>query len=357
MVWAASAVCVSADVVELSNGSRLVGEIVDIHEGTLRLETDFAGTLELELADVSSFATDEEEAIRFEDGDVVIGIVSSPESGRIVVETERGFIAGETSEVVAAWDPDAIDPEVAEREEALRSQIRKWSYEAAASLTGSMGNSEKGDYSASVQATLEGPEDRLRFYASYDYSQAEDPETGVRSTSADEVIGGINYTSFFSERFGWYVREEIERDRFENIRFRSTTAAGMTFRQFNREDHSLEYFAGLSLRHESYGFDLDGDGIEDRTGSASFPGLDLGLTHYWRFASWGEMNNSITYNPAFEDLAEYRIDHLSSVDIPLGSSDFWKLRVSLSNQYNSRPAAGSEKLDTTYALGLLLNWK
>lgn len=348
---------VEADTVQTRDGSRLVGEIIGIYEGTLTLETSFAGTLELEMDEIEFFESDGEESVRFTGGEVAVGVVRSPGPGQIEVESDRGVITGELDEVAAVWAPGEIDPQVAAGEADLRSQIRRWSYEAAVSLTGKRGNTVKGDYAASLRATLEGPRDRLEFYASYQYASAEDPATRIDSTTADELIGGVNYTSFFTEEFGWYVREEIERDKFENIEFRSTTAAGGTYRPLNRRDHSLEFFAGLSLRHESYGYDLDGDGIEDRTGSQSLPGLDFGLKHYWRFASWGELNNSITYNPAFEDFAEYRIDHLSTVDIPLGSSDFWKLRASLSNQYNSEPAAGAEELDTTYALSLLLNWK
>lgn len=48
--------------------------------------------------------------------------------------------------------------------------------------------------------------------------------------------------------------------------------------------------------------------------------------------------------------------HDSGFEIPL-SAGFWKLRLGLNNQYNSRPQPGREELDTTYYTRLVLNWK
>jgi hypothetical protein len=338
-----------ADVVEITDGSRLNGEIVKIHEGKLVLKTSYAGTLEIAMSDVVAFSRDEPASVRFADGSVAVGPVRAAGAGRVTVASSGGSVSGATSEVVAAWAPGETDPAIA----AVESQLRKWRYEAAVALTGKIGNTDKSDYAATFRAVLEGPRDRLTFYSGYNFAQAGDP--GV--TTAEEMIGGVNYTNFFAEHYGWYVRQELERDKFENLKFRSTTAAGFTYRPINEALQKLEFFGGLSLRYEGYGFDLNDDGVEDKTGSESFPGLDFGLKHYWRFADWGEMNNALTYNPSFDDFGNYRLDHLSTVDIPLGSSDFWKLRLSLQNQYNSDVPAGAENLDTTYALSLLLNWR
>lgn len=349
-----------ADMVEIKDGSRLNGEILKIHEGKLSLETSFAGTLEIPLAQVVSFSSEDAESVRFGDGSVAVGPVRGAGAGQITVASSGGSVTGATADVVAAWAPGERDPAVAAREAELEGQLRKWSYEAAVSLTGKLGNTEKSDYAAALKATLEGPNDRLVFYAGYNFAQSGDPS----ETTAEEIIGGVNYTNFFSDHFGWYVREELERDKFENIDFRSTTAAGLTYRVINEKTHKLELTGGLSLRYEGYDAPiLDSDmGTPDPSddtylSNQSFPGLDFGVKHYWKFAAWGEMNNSITYNPAFEDFGDYRIDHLSTVDIPLGTSDFWKLRFSLQNQYNSKVQPGAEQMDTTYAASLLLNWK
>lgn len=339
----------TADVVETQDGSRLNGEIIRIHEGTLVLETSFAGELKIGLDEVVSFSSEDPENVRFADGTVAVGPVQGDGLGQITITGPSGTVSGSTDKVIAAWAPGDRDPIVLAREAELEGQLRQWSYEAAVALTGRYGNTEKNDYAASAKATLEGPNDRLQFYVGWLYADTD----GVRST--DEIVGGVSYTNFFSEKFGWYVREELERDQFENIDFRSTTAAGLNYRAINKKTQKLELTAGLSLRYEGYTDPALSGGLTDE----SFPGLDFGVKHYWKFADWGEMNNSITYNPTFADFGDYRLDHLSTVDIPLGTVDYWKVRFSLQNQYNSGidEATGAEKLDTTYAISLLLNWK
>jgi putative salt-induced outer membrane protein YdiY len=340
----AAATTLNADIVETTDGSRLVGEITQVSGGVLVLETAYAGSIEIPVEQVVTFSSEDAETVRLSNGNVAVGSVSGSSDGTISVSTAGGTVTAATSEVAAAWQPGDRDPDVIANEAALEGQLRKWSYEAAVGISGKSGNTSKSDFNGSAAATLEGPSDRLNMYVQYQYAKAE----GV--ATSDEIVGGMSYTSFFSDHFGWYVREELERDRFENISFRSTSAAGLNYRAIKTNTRRLEFTAGLSLRYEGY---YTGDPSSD-----SFPGLDFGVKHYWKITDWLEMNNIVTYNPAFDDiLGDYRVDHKSTLDLPLGTADYWKLRVSLENQYSSNPTVGLDKLDTTYGLSLLLNWK
>lgn len=336
----------SADMVELNDGSVLKGEIIKVFEGKLAIETSFAGVLEFKLSEVKSFSSEDTETVRLKSGDVLVGPVRETETGKIAVETSGGTVETSAKDVEAVWAPGDADPEVVARRKELEDSIRKWSVQTAVSLTGKSGNTDKSSYAISADAKLEGPNDRLDLYVDYNYGE----ENGTRS--ADEAILGMAYTSFFSKKYGWYFREELEYDTFENIDFRSTTGAGISYRVFKRPTHSLETRAGLSYRYDSYG---DNGAIPAYT--EDFPGLDFGLKHYWKFAEWGEVTNSLTYTPSIDDFGDYLVDHSSAMDIPLAASNFWKFRLSLSNQYNSAPAAGRDELDTTYALSLLMNWR
>ena len=51
------------------------------------------------------------------------------------------------------------------------------------------------------------------------------------------------------------------------------------------------------------------------------------MKFYWKINDWIEWNTSLGINPAFEDMSDYRIDHTSTIDVPLGKSDLWKLRL------------------------------
>jgi hypothetical protein len=61
----------------------------------------------------------------------------------------------------------------------------------------------------------------------------------VETKTADELKGGADYSSFFSERSGWFVRQELERDNVEDVDLRSTTDAGFTYRLIKTERQQL----------------------------------------------------------------------------------------------------------------------
>jgi len=337
-----SATFTHADTVTTVDGSRLQGEIVKIDAGALHLETSFAGTLEIAMSNVASFASDDPETLRLDTGEVVTGPINATSDGQLRVATRGGPVTMSPAQVEAAWTPGETDPAVLVREAEMASQVRKWSYNAAFALNGRSGNTESTDLAASFDATLEGPHDRLNFYLSAAYGEEDDG-----NISANEFIGGASYTNFFADNLGWYGRTELEYDEIEEIDFRSTSGLGLSYKFIDEEKMKLEGRAGFSYRFEEY----------TPGGSESFPGLDFGLDYFWQFAEWGQLNTKLSYTPSIDDFGDYRFRHTSNVDVPLALSDAWKLRLSLDNQYTSNPTPGRDKLDTTYAVSLLLSWK
>ncbi|NDV63536.1 DUF481 domain-containing protein [Puniceicoccales bacterium CK1056] len=335
------AVASDGATLRLNDGSRIEGELEKIHEGTFYFRTSFAGVIEVPLEQVSGLDSADAVSVRTSSGEVFQGPVRT-EGGELEVTSAAGTVRTGLDTVVSGWEAGGRDPIVATREAELAGQLRKWTYMAGVDLSGKDGNSENFASAIVAEAKLEGPSDRLTIYGSYKYKESD----GIRSE--DEQKGGINYTNFFSEKWGWYVREELERDTFEGIEFRTTTAAGLTHRFIKEERLTLEGNAGLIYRYESYQ-----DTGAESDGSA---GLDLGLNLMWQFADWGKLVSSLEYTPSFDDFGRYLLDHESGIDIPLGTSDKWTMRFGVSNQYNSEPSGGREELDTSYFARLILLW-
>jgi hypothetical protein len=158
----------------------------------------------------------------------------------------------------------------------------------------------------------------------------------------------MRYTSYFNDPWGWYVRQELENDSIENIQLRSVSAVGLSYRFFDLEHKKLSANAGLSYRSETY---------KDNSPAAQNMGLDLGIQHVYRFKNRFEIHNDLTYIPSIEDFASYLITQESYLDFPLGDSKVWKIRLGLSNDYNSMSEGGRKKLDTTYFSSLVAGWK
>ena len=89
--------------------------------------------------------------------------------------------------------------------------------------------------------------------------------------------------------------------------------------------------------------------------SVNSAGLDFGLEHKLELDN-SRLVNRLTFVPTFEDFGVYRLTHESFYEMPLLNTQ-WKLRLGVSNDYNSEPGKNIDKLDTTYFTRLVLSWK
>lgn len=325
-----------ADLVVIRDGSRLTGTITKIYDGTLTLATSYAGTIEISMAEIARFETDDPRFLRLETGSIIRGTASSEEeSEEIAIEGDAGTLTVPPTEVDELWGVDEPDP-------AIERQDRDWSYMAGLNVSGKSGNSEELSVGIVAQAVLEGPDDRLRLYTSIDRDESEGELT------SEEYIGGVEFTSYVVGDFGWYTRLELERDEFEDIDLRSTAAAGLSYRFLNRNTHKLEGRAGAAYRYESYSTDADAE---------DFPGLDFALIHFVEINEFVDINTTLRYLPSVEDLGSYRVEQDSNATMPIGDGEYWLLQLGLRNEYNADPLPGNEELDTTWYTRLILSWE
>jgi len=327
------------DKVETNDGSVLTGTIKSITDTTIVLVTSYAGELELKRDEVKGFTTEEPVFVRLKSGTTLAGQVSR-EGDDLLIKGNDASVTVAPTEIAESWSASDVDPQQVRADAELEALKRKWSYEAAVDIAGKKGNSDEFGARVALAAILESNNDALKFYGSLDKASTDGEDT------SDEVILGTEYKNFFSEHWGWYTRGELEQDDFEDIDLRTTIGAGLSYRAFKLDDHALELRSGLGYRHESF---TDGT-------TESSPTLDFGLEHYWKFISWGEMTNKLTYTPAIDDFGDYLVRHDSGINIPLGLSESWNIRFGLQNDYKSRPAEGRDELDTSYYSRLQLKW-
>lgn len=321
-----------ADRVELANGSVIVGKIVSAEKGKFKVETDFAGTIEVDEGRIKTFVTDEPVNVSLDSGNTIQGRVESTAAGVSIV-APQGAMAAEPKEVASIWRVGDDSP----AERALKAQ--RWKYEASLAITGRTGGAEKFAGVLGFKATRETPQDKLVFDLQAEKAEDEGVET------ADRQFAGVDYSSFFSDKNIWYAKTSIEKDAIKAIDLRSTTAFGVGRKLIKRDIQDLEVRAGLSYLYESYANGTDFDS----------PGLDFALIHTYRFAN-GLLSNKLTYTPTFEDIANYRLHHESTYEMPLTPA-LWKLKIGITNDYTSTPQPGIDRLDTLYFSSLILNWQ
>jgi hypothetical protein len=272
--------------------------------------------------------------VRFANGTRIEGKVSGSGDGRVKVGNGEGEFSSEISKVAASWVAGGKDPAIAALE-------RGWAYEAAVDVFGKNGNKSQLGTSASLRATLKGAADNLQFYTAYD-RQVTDGQK-----SADQFKAGVDYTSNFSGKYSWYMRDEGGFDRVKDIELYNVAAFGMGYDLIKASKQLLTGRAGLSFRYEGY--------KNPRSTDVKSAGLDFGFAHRLEMNST-LLVNRVTFVPTFEDLGNFRAMHESFLELPLANPS-WKLRLGVANDYNSEPGRGVEKMDTAYFTRFVLNWR
>jgi hypothetical protein len=324
----------NADVIETSNGARIVGKILLIHGGVITLSTDYAGDINIKQSLVTSIVTDHPVAIRVASGLRVVGILSAPSAGNLRVTGPTGTYDTPLDKVAVSWAAGREDPDVI-------AARRKWSYEAGVDVTGSKGTHTQLGTSYDFRAKLTGPNDVFQYYTAYTRQETDS------QVSADQFKAGVDYADNFTELTSWYVRDEGGFDRVNLIDFSDIAAGGLGYDFIKAKEETFTGRVGLSYRFDEYAPQAD-------TSNLSSVGGDFGLEYSKKFSK-ALLTDSISFDPAFQNLNNYIITHDFTFDIPLLNPN-WKLSFGVANNYNSKPVSGVSKLETLYFTRLVLTW-
>ncbi len=322
-----------ADSVETASGARIVGKIKAIHAGLITIETDYAGELNVKQVLVTKITTDHPVSVRFADGSGVVGTIASPAPDRLSITGAGRSTESPVGNLSATWPAGEEDPDVA----ALR---RKWSYEAAADITGRSGTDSQLGTSYSFRAKLVGPLDTFQYYTAYNRQETDG------TISADQFKAGVDYSDNFSAATSWYARDEAGFDHVNNVSLYDVAAGGLGYDFIKEKNQVFTARAGLSYRYDEYS--------TPDTAALSSAGADFELQYLLKSKKW-QLSDRIAFVPAFQDLGNYIITHEFAFDVPITKS-LWKLSMGVSNNYDSRPVGGVDKLDTLYFTRLVLSW-
>ena len=328
----------AADRIELTDGSVVMGKLLSADGGKLKVETAFAGTIEIAQAQVKTFATDDTVVVGLNGGSTVKGKVEMADAG-IKIVAQDGQMSAATGNVAAVWRVGADSPEVTKLKAENAAKSRKWAYETNVAIAGRSGATEKFGAAVGFKATLESSADKLIFAAAAEKAKENGKDT------ANSQKGSVDYSAFFSPRNVWYVRTGIEKDKIKELDLRSTTAVGVGHKAIKNDRQDLEFRFGVSYIYETFSNGTKFDS----------PGLDLAMIHSYKFPN-ATLANTITFNPAFKNFSNYRLHHESTIELPIAAS-LWKLRSGVANDYQSKVTPGVERLDTTYFTSLVLSWK
>lgn len=344
-----AAAATRADVVDTADGAHLVGKLLGISGGVVTLDTAYAGKLAIKQSLVTAIHTDAPVSVRLKSGATAEGVVApaavpaaagaapagpAPLAPSLAIATAQGPVTTTMPDVAAEWPQGAVDPAVVAAE-------HHWEYEITANLDGTSGNKTSLDTGAGIKAEDVGPSTDLKLYAAYDRAVTE----GVMSS--DFLKAGVDYTDNFTPLSSWFARDEGGFDRVMDERFTDVAAAGYGFDVVKTTEDVLTARIGLAYLYDDY--------YDPANPRVSAPAGDIEIDHDYKNPTWGEVSNTLALEPTLTRPFDLTASQDSYYQVPLKNPRL-KLRVGLTNNYNSRPGPGFERLDTLYYAHLVFDW-
>lgn len=312
----------AADEVELKDGSKIIGTIVDMNDDSLAIEGGSAGEISIPFSNVRSIRTDTVHTIVLEDGTTVTGRFTLTDTGNPNISGEGGSTEVDYGRIAV------INP-------APEAEKKKWS--GAVTLSGKIvdGNSQTKSATANLDMTRRGEDDRFNVRADWNYAE-DDGDVSQRNAK-----GRAKYDYFFTEHLFGYVNGSLEGDEFADLNLRSTIGVGAGY-QFIETD-TYKYFEEAGLSYVDEDFDMAEDG--DFT-AARFSG---------KF-DWVIRPDKITFFHFHEvlwdldDTDDVLVDTQTGVRLTVIANFFASFQVNY--KWDNVPAAGAERKDTEYLVGL-----
>lgn len=319
---------VLADEVVFKNGDKLTGKIVSAEDGKLKIKSTVAGTVEVDLADVKTFSSDEPIALKLKDGTIIRQAVGAAEKpGEVAVKP--GAVAAQNVPI------DSIK---------TINQKESWTGSIVAGGLITRGNSDTEAFNLSADATRRTDIDRLNLNAQYLFGRQEDPTTGDKSTSTDNWRLGAKYDYFINEKLYAFGSFGVEKDRIANLDIRLTPAVGIGYQWIERKDFNFFTEAGLAYVYEDY------------EGEEASENISLKLAYHVdkKLRDGVAVFHNLTFYPSIEDISDYYLLTDAGIRADLTDSFFTEFKVEL--KYDATPASGSSRSDLRYILGVGWNF-
>lgn len=368
---------VAADEVVLKDGSRLVGDIKQMMVDKLVIDTAFASGLEIKPAMVAGITTTDKLTVQLKSGDRLKGTLQySKSKGQQLIGTSFGDISlnNETA-ITGIWNSGMSPERIAEtreyeqkvvslkREQAeslartekeYQQEVKQleeekskledaWSGNIGFGLSGEQGNTDTLSVAGRGEAVRDTGFDRIFLYVEGNYEEQNTIETN------NEVITGASLEHDLNERWFVFGSADFEKDEFENLELRGVAKTGVGYFFIRSPELTFKGLSALGFQHETF---TDGTTLQQGV-------VSLGYDFKYTYDDFWDTGHSLTFFPSLtEPASDYRLVSRLYTEVPFISADApWKIRFTLRNDYDNLPRPGIKKLDTSYNMNIVYDFK
>lgn len=315
------------DRIELRDGSVILGTFKDADVGKVSIETGFAGTLEIDQAEIVAMTVNSDLVLQMEDGSVL-------ETPQLKVDGELLQLEQQAAETYALAQLTRINPE-------------PWELGNGYNFTGlgsfgfssQSGNTETDDLDYRLEVRWESLRDRFRVDGYGEVSEAQ----GIKN--AENWTIRARYDRIQTGDWYWGGGGSFEQDLFADLDLRSTVGPYIGRKFFTQKVFELEAETGLAYISEDFVSADDRDYLGstwDVHVSSNYLGGDsrLYVDHkgIWNLDETSNIVLNTTFGLAFPLL--YGVEAAAELVLDV----------------NTGAVEGTEELDQTYRVRIGYNW-
>ncbi len=229
-----------ADVLNLKDGSRIVGTLQRIDATEATLDGTLAGNLTIPRDAIVTLETDETVTVVLDDGTFVTGRIALPAADRQVLRVDslgrRPFSLAEAKGIYRD------DPLTLQRKELAV----KVDANANVGVDVTTGNSQTENLHLDGQFVTRTTRNRYTLTGEYNREKSKDVLVKENWTSL------VKYDYFVSDRWYWFNSATFESDQFANLDLRSALAAGAGLQVYDTDARKLSLELGPSYVNENF---------------------------------------------------------------------------------------------------------
>lgn len=325
--WASAPAMASMDRIELLNGSLIIGKFLDADNGTVTVETEFAGTIEIDQARIASMDVTSPLTLQMEDGSVL-------ETASLVVADRTLTVDDDAAVSYAIDELMRINPEPWELGRGYRS-----SGIASTAFTLQRGNTVLDELDYKIDTRWRGLHDRYTLRL-----EGEVREANRERTAENWMVTG-KYDRFQVGDYYWGVAASAEENRFADLDLRTTIGPYLGRSLLDASRFPLELELGLSRVDEDFA----------NTTDRSYVGLTWNVKSESDY--FGNASRLYLDHKGVKNLAERNnliLNTTLGVSFPLLGQIQGSTELVL--DYNSGAVAGTQELDQTYRIRIGYSW-
>jgi hypothetical protein len=317
LLMAAPAFAAKTDIVVLTNGDKVTGEIKRLEAGLLEFSTDTMGTVNIEWRFIRQIISGKTQSVETTGGRRLVGRMQKPEEGEgLLLESVRGSIELAPEDVVAVWPVEATFWDRADLDVSA-------GYDYARST-----NISNFNLSADFRHRTEDRVTDFVMRANVNTQQSgKDQRRAELSGQHSKLLPNLRYRT-------WFAKVETNEALGVNLRVYGGGGIGKYLVKTNNSQWQVT--AGLLATHEKPDEGDDSNNVE-ALGNLRY--------RYFRFADpERSVDTTLTIFPSVTDLGRVRADFRTTFKLEFWSDLFWALDFYAN--YDSDPITeGAEELD------------